>query len=109
MTIKQILIAFWWIIAIAVIVISGLKINSLKFEVKPHETAKDVAILVNRINNLDMKAEVTYYLEKNTDIKLSENQVNFFSKGIVIEGYPVLNKNVKAIKKENGVILTKDG
>ena len=109
MTIKQILILFWWIIAISVIMISAFKINSLKLETKPTDVSRDIALIANRIGTSDMKVEVTYFLEKDTDVIIKDGNINFLSKSIVVESYPAIQENEISITKKEDSILIKNG
>lgn len=108
MLVKQILIAFWWIIAIVVIVVSGFKINSLKFEIKPEDRIDEIALIIDRIVSLDMKVEV-YYRITEGEIMLSENEVKFVNNGIVVKRAEFSNKdNLNVEKKEGELIIKKN-
>ena len=109
MLVKQILVAFWWMLVIAVIVISGLKINSLRLNVEPIDVAKDIALVANRMETLNINGNVTYFLEDNTDFKIEDGNINFLLKGVVVESYPFSDQGkINVNKKDKELIIAKE-
>ncbi len=105
MQVKQILIAFWWIIALAVIIIFGLKIHSLKFEVTPTDTTTELALLIDRMSTMNMKANLTYFLDKDVEIRMSNGNVIYLSKGVVLERYPFVGSDLIHVTSEKGRLI----
>ena len=106
---KQILFAFWLIVAIAVIATFAFKINSLKQDKEPQDVSRDIALIIDRLNTIDANMEITYLLEENSDIKLADGEVQFFFDGIKVESYPVVNiDKIRLEEVEGGVKIVKN-
>lgn len=106
---KQILFAFWLIVAIAVIVTFAFKINSLKLNKEPQDVSRDLAIIISRLSTIDANVEVTYLLEENSEVKLTDKEVQFFFDAIKVESYPIVSSDkIKLEKVEGGVKIIKN-
>ncbi len=105
MQVKQIFILFWWIVAISVVLISGMKINSLKFEVTPEDISKEVALTASRLSSLDANSEISYPLEKDAGIKIENNKVTYLLNGIEVGSYAYLGGDIEISEKEEGLVL----
>ena len=106
---KQMLFAFWLIVAIAVIAVFAFKINSLKLEKEPKDISRDIALIIDRLGTIDANAEITYLLEENSEIKLVDGEVQFFFEGVKVESYPVISSDkIKLEKIERGVKIIKN-
>ena len=110
MEVKQILVAFWWIIAFSVVAVSFYRIDSLKLEREPIDTARDIALIVNELGIMEANANVTYLLDEVISVRLNNGKGELFNNNIKIVDYPYFEKgNVFAESIENGVILIKNG
>ena len=106
---KQMLFAFWLIVAIAVIAVFAFKINSLKLDKEPKDVSRDIALLVDRLSTINAKAEITYLLEEGSDARLVDGEVQFLFDGVKVESYPVVNsEKIKLEKVEGGIKIIKN-
>ena len=106
---KQILFAFWLIVAVAVIATFAFKINSLKLDKEPKDVSRDIALIIDRLNTINAKAEITYLLEEGSDVKLTGKEVQFFFNDVRVESYPVVSSDkIKLEKVEGGVKIIKN-
>ena len=109
MEVKQILVAFWWIVALTIAGISFVKIDSLRLEKEPIDVARDIALIINRLGVLDSRGEITYLLEEDTRVELKQGIVEFYNKGVKVADYPFFDKgNVFLSEINGGVVIVKN-
>lgn len=110
MEVKQILIAFWWLIALLAITTSFYRIDSFKLEKDPEDVAVDIALIINRLGTLDYNGKITYLLEDGNEARLSDGFVEIYRGDVKIASYLFIDKgNVVLERIEDGVLIVKNG
>ena len=107
MQVKQILIAFWWVLALTVIILSALKIQSYSFQITPDQQVRELALIINHLSTVDSTVQLQYSLGQGIEFSLQQGTLVLLSKGVLLDSRPVLSSSI--LSTQQGVLTIHHG